>query len=140
MTLLNFETHFRPAKIAKAIEMFNKGQVIELRKAKIVWIGKMKIGLYKVQISLYGINIGSATCPCDSRSRSGYCEHKLAVLFALRKELDLYERRYRGLSLWNSRYCGESVALSVISITKFKQLQLTWYLQKLGMEAVFQQL
>jgi hypothetical protein len=90
MTLLNFETYFRPAKVEKAIEMYNKGQVIELRKAKIVWIGKMKIGLYKVQINLDGINIGSATCPCDSRSRSRYCEHKLAVLFALRKKLDLY--------------------------------------------------
>src|SRR5688572_10115501 len=90
MTLLNFETYFRPSKVEKAIEMYNKGQVIELRKAKIVWIGKMKIGLYKVQINLDGINIGSATCPCDSRSRSRYCEHKLAVLFALRKKLDLY--------------------------------------------------
>lgn len=88
MTLLNFEIYFQPAKIEKAREIFNKDQVIELRKATKVWIGKMKDGLYKVQIDLEGIHIGSASCNCASRSR--YCKHKLAVLFALRKKLDIY--------------------------------------------------
>lgn len=90
MTLLNFETFFRAVKVDKARELFLKGQVTELRKARIMWIGRMKIGLYNVQVQLSGIKAGYATCPCDSRSKTGYCEHKLAVLFALRKELDLY--------------------------------------------------
>lgn len=90
MTLLNFETFFRAAKVDKARQLFLKGQVSGLRKARIVWVGQMKIGLYKVQVGLSGIKVGYATCPCDSRSKTGYCEHKLAVLFALRKELDLY--------------------------------------------------
>ncbi len=90
LTLLNFEANFRTGKVDKARELFLKGQVIELRKARIVWMGRMKIGLYKVQVQLSGIKVGYATCTCDSRSKTGYCEHKLAVMFALRKELDLY--------------------------------------------------
>lgn len=90
ITLLNFENAFRPQKVAKSKEMFLRGQVVELRKAAIMWIGKMKIGAYKVQVDIDGIHVQRNSCNCDSRPRSGFCEHSLAVLFALRKELNLY--------------------------------------------------
>lgn len=90
ITLLNFEAHFRDEKIIKSRDLFLKGHVVELQKAKVVWIGKLKIGMYKVQVNLQDIEVADAKCNCDNRSKSGYCEHKLAVLFALRKELNLY--------------------------------------------------
>lgn len=89
MTLLDFELIFRPAKVEKARSMFQKGYVLDLRKAKIMWIAKMKIGAYKVQVDLSDIVINRSTCNCDARPRSGYCEHSVAVLFALRQELGL---------------------------------------------------
>lgn len=90
MTILNFESYFRVKKVDKSREMFLRGQVTELRKATVRWVAKMKIGAYKTQLDLNGIEIGSGSCNCDSRSRTGYCEHGVAMMFALRKELNFY--------------------------------------------------
>ncbi|MCR6720292.1 MAG: hypothetical protein NVV59_08330 [Chitinophagaceae bacterium] len=90
MTILNFENSFRKKKVDKAREMFQRGQVIELHKASVRWVAKMKIGAYKTQLELSGIEIGDSTCTCDSRSNTGYCEHAVAMMFALRKELNFY--------------------------------------------------
>lgn len=90
MTLLDFEAHFRPDKIVKAREIYLKGHVTELKKSNEGWVAKMKIGSYYVHIDQEDISIGGASCNCDDRPWSGYCNHSVAVLFAIRKELDLF--------------------------------------------------
>lgn len=53
-----------------------------------MWVAKTKIGLYKVQLDIDDIWINRSKCTCDARFTS-YCEHSVAMLFALRKELGL---------------------------------------------------
>lgn len=88
MTLLDFELHMRPAKVTKARDMYRKGQVLELRPAAVMWVARMKIGLYKVHIDVDDLKVNRSTCTCDAR-RTSYCEHAVATLFAIRKELGL---------------------------------------------------
>jgi hypothetical protein len=90
MTLLDFEVHFRPAKIVKAREIYLKGHVAELKKSNEGWVAKMKIGSYRVHIDQDDISINGSSCNCDDRPHSGYCNHSVAVLFAIRKELDIF--------------------------------------------------
>ena len=91
MTLLDFEIHFRADKIVKARDKYLKGHVLELKKeSEEEWIAKIKIGWYDVEVELTDIDIISSSCNCDDRPWSGYCNHSVAVLFALRKELNLF--------------------------------------------------
>jgi hypothetical protein len=91
MTLLDFEIHFRADKIVKARDKYLKGHVGELKKeSEEKWLAKIKIGWYNVHVSLSDIDINSSWCNCDDRPFSGYCNHSVAVLFAIRKELNLF--------------------------------------------------
>ena len=90
MTLLDFEVHFRPAKIVKARDIYLKGHVAELKKSDEGWVAKMKIGSYYVHIDQEDISICGSSCNCDDRPWSGYCNHSVAVLFAIRKEMNLF--------------------------------------------------
>lgn len=83
MTLLDFELHMRPAKVAKARGMYQKGQVLDLHQAAVMYVAKMKIGAYKTQVAIDGLKIGGSRCNCDAQ-RTRYCEHSVAVLFAIR--------------------------------------------------------
>lgn len=84
MNLIDFKLYFREAKVEKARVSY---EVIGLRKAAIRWLASVSPGMYKVQIELSGIRIDWHSCTCDSRSHTGFCEHTLAVLFALRRHL-----------------------------------------------------
>lgn len=91
MTLLDFEIYFRADKIVKAREKYLKGHVVELKKvAEGNWIAKIKVGLYHVDVELTDLEILRSSCNCDDRPWSGHCNHSVAVLFAIRKELNLF--------------------------------------------------
>lgn len=91
MTLLDFEIHFRADKIVKARDKYLKGHVVELTKEyEDKWIAKIKVGLYNVHVELTDLDILNSSCNCDDRPWSGHCNHSVAVLFAIRKELNLF--------------------------------------------------
>lgn len=121
-TLLNFEEHFRPAKISKAREMYLKGQIVELKKAKIVWVAKSKIGRYTIHIHLTELTIGRSSCNCEDRPRSGFCNHSVAMLFAIRKELNLFP------GLTNAQYqlpCTDSSLTDLLDLLRDPEFEIT---------------
>lgn len=88
MTILDFELHIRASKVAKARTAFLNGGIAEIHKGETMWIGKTKIGAYKVQVDVSGIEVYRSACTCDSR-RTLFCEHAVMMLFAIRKEMGL---------------------------------------------------
>ena len=89
MTLLDFELHMRAVKVGRGRNMFLKDQVIDLSTDGDEWTAKIKFGLYEVIVGLEGLMLAGSSCKCDARRYTQYCEHAIAVLFAVRKQLGL---------------------------------------------------